>query len=445
MRNDNKVLAKKTPAKKLTAKVSNKAKGVTSVNTLPIIKRNDYPVLIEYKREVNSTLMNMFFSYFNKMLNEPEMALVDGINIFAVLSDESKFIDNLPLHAGNKRFLDHIVLFEFDNVKFTLNFQKYLEDGQYKHVILLFSKEKTDIEDSYLFTKLMFRSIELSNVKGTYLYMPNENIAWVQGAKLEKRSFDDVFLPDSITNDVQLYVKLYEHQNRLMRYLMVGMPGTGKTEMTLAIVNHLIAQGVTVIKTVPDKALKEKIELAELLAPAVFILDDIDMYLGSRSKGGYSEALGVFLDVLDGTDKIKNNVGFLATTNSVELLDLAAQRPGRFDKILSFDSLTKENILGIIKKSLHQEFDKNFVFENEFTNQLVVDKFHSAGVTGSHIYNAVKMLGLRAQTLDINVNTTWLLNEVTAELNSIKKIKNTNYMSDKLSQDNKDLGFKIPN
>ncbi len=153
----------------------------------------------------------------------------------------------------------------------------------------------------------------------------------------------------------------------------------------------------------------------------------------------------MFLDVLDGTDKIKNNVGFLATTNSVELLDLAAQRPGRFDKILSFDSLTKENILGIIKKSLHQEFDKNFVFENEFTNQLVVDKFHSAGVTGSHIYNAVKMLGLRAQTLDINVNTTWLLNEVTAELNSIKKIKNTNYMSDKLSQDNKDLGFKIPN
>jgi len=102
MKNE-KTLAKKTPAKKVSVKKlgSTGKSGVSGVeiDTLPIvnkIKRNDYPVLIEYKREVNSTLMNMFFSYFNKMLNEPAMATADGINIFAVLSDESKFIDNLP-------------------------------------------------------------------------------------------------------------------------------------------------------------------------------------------------------------------------------------------------------------------------------------------------------------------------------------------------------------
>lgn len=406
------------------------------------LKRNDYPVMIEYRREINSTLMNMFLGYFNKILNDPKVGEADGITIHAILSDESKFLESLPVRAGDKRFMDHIVLFEFDNTKFSMNLQKYVEDGAFKHVVLMFSQKKTNLDDSSLFNKIMFRAIELSNVKGTYLYMPSENLAWVQDAKLEKRSFDDVFLPASITDDVQLYVKLYEKKARLMRYLMVGMPGTGKTEMTLAIVNELISRGVTVIKTVPDKSLKEKIELAELLAPAVFILDDIDMYLGSRSKGGVSEALGVFLDVLDGTDKVQTNVGFLATTNSVELLDLAAQRPGRFDKILSFDSLTLDNVCGIVKKSLHQEFEPGFKFEKEFTHDTVINKFHSAGVTGSHIYNAVKMLGLRAQTLDIDVTSEWLIKEVTNELASIKKIRNTNYMSDKLSNEEKSLGFK---
>jgi hypothetical protein len=409
------------------------------------LKRIEYPAMLEYRREINATIMNMFLQYFNKMLNDKALMAADGLTIHAILSDESKFLESLPQRSGDKRFMDHIILFAFDGTMFSMNLQKYVEDGQYKHVVLLFSQTKTNLDDAALFNRMMFRSIELSNVKGSYLYMPGESVAWVPDAKLEKRSFSDVFLPKSITDDVQMYVKLYEKKERLMRYLMVGMPGTGKTEITLAIVNYLNSLGVTVIKTVPDKALKDKIELAELLAPSVFILDDIDMYLGSRSKGVISEALGTFLDVLDGTEKIKSNVGFVATTNSVDLLDLAAQRPGRFDKILSFDSLTKENVLGIIRKSIHKEFEAGFKFEAAFTNAAVVDKMHSAGVTGSHIYNAVKMLGLRAQTLDIEVTSAWLVDEVEKELKSIKKIRETNYMTDKLNNAERKagLGFRF--
>jgi ATP-dependent 26S proteasome regulatory subunit len=133
-------------------------------------------------------------------------------------------------------------------------------------------------------------------------------------------------LPKSIKEDLELYTTLYDKTGKLLRYLMIGSPGTGKTESTLAIANYLKDKGVTIIKTMVCESLKEKIELAELLAPAFIIFDDIDLSLGSRKKGMVSGGLAQFLDVLDGTEKIRKDVGIAATTNSLELLDMAAQR-----------------------------------------------------------------------------------------------------------------------
>ena len=41
-------------------------------------------------------------------------------------------------------------------------------------------------------------------------------------------------------------------------------------------------------------------------------------------------------------DKLPKDVGIVATTNAAHLLDLAAQRPGRFDKVLLFDKLNEQ-------------------------------------------------------------------------------------------------------
>jgi len=48
--------------------------------------------------------------------------------------------------------------------------------------------------------------------------------------------------------------------------------------------------------------------------PKKIIFDDIDLSLGSRSRGAYSERLQDFLDVLDGTEKLLENVGMIAST-----------------------------------------------------------------------------------------------------------------------------------
>jgi SpoVK/Ycf46/Vps4 family AAA+-type ATPase len=269
---------------------------------------------------------------------------------------------------------------------------------------------------------------------------------WKQ-EKLERRGFEDIFLPKSIMEDLRLYTTLHDKTGKLLRYLMIGNPGTGKTESTLAIANYLKDHHVTIIKTQVCDALKEKIELAELLAPSIVIFDDIDLSLGSRKKGMVSGGLAQFLDVLDGTEKIRSDVGIIATTNSLELLDMAAQRPGRFDKLLAFDSLTKGNIKNIILKSLNRNFEITAEDSDciPFVHSSVVEKFFSSRVTGAHVYNTTKMLKLRIQTLELeDITAEWIVNEIKLELDTLSRIRRTDYLNATMNgNSSSEIGFPL--
>ena len=174
------------------------------------------------------------------------------------------------------------------------------------------------------------------------------------------------------------------------------------------------------------------------MQPSLVILDDIDLSIGSRSAGGISKYLETFLDILDGTEKLSKQVGLIATTNSSALLDLAAQRPGRFDKVILFDTLTKENIINIIRKSLKYNF--NIIDGNEyntFISPKIIQKYYDASVTGAYIYNSINMIQLRVKTLHLEnkFNENWLLNEIDMELKNCEKIKKFTEIDDKLNKE----------
>jgi SpoVK/Ycf46/Vps4 family AAA+-type ATPase len=275
--------------------------------------------------------------------------------------------------------------------------------------------------------------------------MPRDSFSW-DIKDLEERDFNDIFLPKDITEDLKLYTNIYDKTGKILRYLMVGNPGTAKTESGIVLSNELNKKGVTVIKTPICKHIHRKVELANVLAPSLIIFDDIDLSLGSRNSGGYSQLLGDFLDILDGTDKLDENVGIIATTNAAHLLDLAAQRPGRFDKTLLFDNITKGNIRNIILKSLSRNFDiggvKNKAVQLYTANE-IVNKFHEAGVSGSHIYNAIKMLKLRYDTLEMSDTLTiaQIIESIEQEIKVIDKIRNTSYLKDKYDRSGNQIGF----
>jgi AAA+ superfamily predicted ATPase len=263
-----------------------------------------------------------------------------------------------------------------------------------------------------IYKKLIYSAIAHSNLKGSYFSMPYNELSWKK-QNLEIRDFEDVYLPKKIMQNLELFTGLYAKKGELMRYLFAGTPGTGKTEATIAIANILKQQGVTIIKTVVCDYLKDKIELAELLSPCLIIFDDLDLSLGSRTKGGVSRSLGTFLDAMDGTDKISSSVGIIATSNSIELLDQAASRPGRFDKLMSFDEITKDNIKKLILKSLRHNFGfgANHPAAKEFSDKKIIDFLYDSKQTGAWIFNSVKMVMRKIEILDLKVSSKFILDE----------------------------------
>jgi len=422
---------------------------------------NDYAKTINHAITIDSSIMKMIFDYFNYLQDNFKYQRKANIIIDMFTDERGLPVESFPHNTGMDYFVGNVVINFKKITRVVVTLKKFYSKMEgFVYQLCFMSEGKTYLNPDYIGKKILFNAIAHSNIKGSYLTMGPDSISW-KIEKLEDRAFSDIFLPKSIMDNLQLYTKHYDKTGRLLRYLMIGNPGTGKTESTLAIANYLKANGVTVIKTMVCNALREKLELAELLAPSVVIFDDIDLSLGSRKKGVFSGGLGQFLDVLDGTEKIRQDVGIIATTNSLELLDMAAQRPGRFNQLLAFDSLTRANIKDIIKKSLKRNFadttaegytDESF-FEEALTKPFydisVINVFFNAGSTGAHIYNTTKMIKLKVETLEKDpeeVTAEWIVSEIELEIKTLARIRRTDYLQDTLNNDkNLGIGFGMKN
>lgn len=113
------------------------------------------------------------------------------------------------------------------------------------------------------------------------------------------------------------------------------------------------------------------------------------MLIDSRSEHVISgDSLGSLLQQLDGFEK--NEIYVLATTNDKELIDKAAQRPGRFDLILDFGRLDLKNYMELIRENC-----ENQAVIDLFTDD-VLEQLKSRKVTGAFLVNLVKQIEVKA-------------------------------------------------
>lgn len=401
-------------------------------------KTNKFQTRFALDAQLNRPIFKIFSDYFNILKEDVKMQNSQEVKVIGMLRD-NEFRENINLYdnMGAKN-----ILIEYKGLVINCLFDVYKQQNELQFYFYMSSNNASYVDAEWFYDKIWGHAVDSSDLKGSYFVMERDEILWTKKT-LEKRSFSDIFLPKSIVEDLKLYVATHKHTNRLMRYLKAGNPGTGKTESTLVLANELNKMGVTIIKTPVCGMIKEKVELATLLAPSLIIFDDIDLSLGSRTKGVYSERLQDFLDVLDGTEKLTDNVGMIATTNSIALLDLAAQRPGRFDKVLSFDELTSDNIKNIMLKSLKFNFKiaPSHEIAKLFINPKIITLFKNSRVTGAHIFNSVKMLKLRMDLLNIEPSLELIIEELTKEIKTIDKIRQSDYLTDKLNGDRKSIGF----
>ena len=175
--------------------------------------------------------------------------------------------------------------------------------------------------------------------------------------------------------------------------LLHGPPGTGKTLLAKAMAN--LAQATLYCVSVSDvmscwygespKLIAEVFNIAQKNAPSIILFDEIDSLAQQRGEAHEEtvRVVSVFLQKMDGI-KGMDKVTVIGTTNSVENIDRALLRPGRFDKIIEVPPPDKSARIQIFR--LHCEGKRVDMLLNYET---LASK--SDGFTGADISEVIQM------------------------------------------------------
>lgn len=154
----------------------------------------------------------------------------------------------------------------------------------------------------------------------------------------------DVVLPPAVWEEVDVNVAAIRGRRELLSELslgtnrglmLVGPPGTGKSALCRVLAAELAGTVTVVLCTASAIAdhLTTVYDEVRHLAPALVLLEDLDLLVGTRG-GGSDNRLHSFLAALDGAMSRHRDVLTVATTNDVKALDAAATRAARFDRIV---------------------------------------------------------------------------------------------------------------
>jgi transitional endoplasmic reticulum ATPase len=128
--------------------------------------------------------------------------------------------------------------------------------------------------------------------------------------------------------------------------LLFGPPGTGKTKLARIIAHEADASFFAVSGTEftskffgeSEANLRRIFEAAGEHRPAVLFFDELEAFLPKRAEMAFSDSaqrgiVGTFLSCTDGIAAL-DGVLLVGATNYPDLIDPAALRPGRFDKLI---------------------------------------------------------------------------------------------------------------
>lgn len=135
--------------------------------------------------------------------------------------------------------------------------------------------------------------------------------------------------------------------------LFAGPFGTGKTLGVMLTAKEAVDKGWTFIMCrtgVDDPA--TVMRTAELYAPAVVAIEDLDVHASTSTRVEISK----LLEMLDGAvNKGKEIIG-LFTTNHIELIQKGALRPGRIDAVIEITKLDEQAFRRLITNTLKPAF-----------------------------------------------------------------------------------------
>src|SRR5580692_10099353 len=259
---------------------------------------------------------------------------------------------------------------------------------------------------------------------------------------------EDVVLPDAVLARIERHaLGVAEHRAALLAagqhlkrgLLLYGPPGTGKTHTTRYLLGQMTSYTRLVLTGRALVAVGAVTEMARALAPAVLVLEDVDLVAEERALGARSNP--VLFDLLDAMDGAAGDADllFLLTTNRADLLELAlAARPGRVDVAVEIDlpdGPARERLLALYGRGVPLELTGDDIaaaiertdgvtasFLKELIRRAVLEALHDTtvnndaglpAVTGAHLARALDDLldsaqGVTRTLLGVGVDPTTL-------------------------------------
>ena len=242
-----------------------------------------------------------------------------------------------------------------------------------------------------------------------------------------------IVLPEAVLARVERHAfGIAQHRDQLLAagqhlkrgLLLYGPPGTGKTHTTRYVVSRMAGYTRLLLTGRSLHVVGSVTELARELAPAVLVLEDVDLVAEDRSFGpGSSPVLFDLLDAMDGADADADLL-FLLTTNRADLLETAlAARPGRVDVAVEVglpDIEARRQLLALYSAGVPVKWSDEDVedvldrtagvtasFLKELVRRAVLESLHDASplawVTGDQLRRAVADLLDTSQQVTRNV------------------------------------------
>ena len=218
---------------------------------------------------------------------------------------------------------------------------------------------------------------------------------------------DDVIMPEETKREVTQMMRFIRKREKYeaigaripKNILLYGKPGTGKSMIAKAISNecnvHFMYRAGSEFarRYVGDspKEIKKMFKEAREKAPTILFIDEIDALGKKRSEDTNGEdvkALTQLLTELDGFDTT-DDVFLIGATNTLDLLDPALLRSGRFDKKVKILTPNGEN-----RKAMFELYINKIKHEDNMDYELY--SVRTLGLTGADISTIVNNAAISA-------------------------------------------------